>query len=86
MSALWALAGVGVLVAGLVRDAQPLRLAGLALLAAATGKVFLADLASLDTLYRAGSFLALGILLLVGGYAWHRLRPEALADARQQYP
>lgn len=86
MTALWALAGVGVLVAGLVRDLQPLRIAGFALLAAATGKVFLADLATLDTLYRAGSFLALGFVLLAGGYAWHRLRPEAVPDARQQYP
>ncbi len=86
MTALWALAGVGVLVAGLVRDEQPLRLAGFALLAAATGKVFLADLAALDTLYRAGSFLALGVLLLAGGYAWHRLRPEPLPDLRRQYP
>ena len=86
MTALWALAGVGVLVAGLVRDEQPLRLAGFALLAAATGKVFLADLAALDTLYRAGSFLVLGVLLLAGGYAWHRLRPEPLPDLRRQYP
>ena len=86
MTALWALAGVGVLVAGLVRDAQPLRLAGFALLAAATGKVFLADLAALDTLYRAGSFLALGVLLLAGGYAWHRLRPEPLPDAPPAIP
>jgi hypothetical protein len=83
MSALWALTGVVLLVAGLLRDTQPLRLAGLALLGAAAAKVFLADLTSLDALYRVGSFLALGLLLLVGGYAWARLRP---AGPRHQYP
>ena len=84
MSALWALAGVALVVAGLLRDAQPLRLAGLALLGAAAAKVFLADLATLDALYRVGSFLALGLLLLLGGYAWARLRPAAAP--RHQYP
>jgi uncharacterized membrane protein len=87
MSALWALAGVALLVAGLVRDAQPLRLAGLALLGAAAAKVFLADLTSLVALYRVGSFLALGLLLLLGGYAWARLRPTGRpAGPRAQYP
>ena len=70
----------------MVDDEQPLRLAGFALLAAATGKVFLADLAALDTLCRAGSFLALGVLLLAGGSASHRLRPGPLPDLRRQYP
>ena len=51
-------------VAGLLRDTRALRLAGLALLGVAAAKVFLADLASLDALYRVGSFLALGLLLL----------------------
>ena len=86
VSALWAAAGLALVVAGLVRDARELRLAGLALLGAAAAKVFLADLASLDALYRVGSFLALGLLLMLGGFAWQRLRPAPLGDVRHQYP
>jgi len=56
------------------------------LLGAAAAKVFLADLTSLDALDRVGSFLALGVLLMLGGYAWQRLRPEPPADAPHQYP
>jgi uncharacterized membrane protein len=82
LSVLWALAGLGTLVAGLVRDAQPLRLAGLALLAVTAGKVFVFDLAALDSLYRAASFVALGLLLLAGAVAWQRIRPRPLPDLR----
>jgi len=39
-------------------------------------KVFLYDLSSLDSLYRVASFVALGALLLLGAFAWQRLRPE----------
>ncbi len=86
VSALWAGAGLVLVVAGLVRDTRELRLAGLTLLGAAAAKVFLADLASLDALYRVGSFLALGLLLMLGAFAWQRLRPAPLGDLRHQYP
>ena len=46
LSAFWAVLGFGALVAGLVRDLKPLRLAGLALLGLAVGKVFVVDLAA----------------------------------------
>ena len=67
LSALWGLVGVAVLIAGLVRDYV---------------KVFGFDLASLTSLYRAGSFVALGLLLLAAGFAWQRLRPRPLPDLR----
>jgi uncharacterized membrane protein len=38
-------------------------------------KVFLYDLSTLDSGYRIGSLIALGLLLLVGAYAHQRLRP-----------
>jgi uncharacterized membrane protein len=78
LSALWALTGVGALVAGLLRDVRVLRLGALALLGVTAGKVFLADLASLTSLYRVGSFIALGLLLLAGAYAWQRIRPATV--------
>jgi uncharacterized membrane protein len=82
MSALWALTGVAALVAGLVRDDRTLRLAALALLALTAGKVFVFDLASLTSMYRVGSCIALGLLLLAGAFAWQRIRPRPLPDLR----
>jgi uncharacterized membrane protein len=55
----------------------PLRAGGLALLALATTKVFLFDLASLDATYKVPSFIGLGLLLLVSSYAYQRLKPQA---------
>jgi uncharacterized membrane protein len=82
LSALWALIGLGALVAGLVRDVRGLRLGGLALLATAVGKVFLFDLSSLTSVYRVASFIALGLLLLCGAFAWQRIRPRPVPDLR----
>jgi uncharacterized membrane protein len=86
LSGLWALVGVGALVAGLLRDRRELRLGALALLAVTLGKVGLYDLASLDSMYRVASFVALGALLLLGAFAWQRLRPAALRDLREVPP
>jgi uncharacterized membrane protein len=74
LSAFWAVLGFGALVAGLVRDLRMLRLAGLALLALAVGKVFIVDLAALESIWRVASFLALGLLLLAGAFAYQRVR------------
>ena len=57
-----------------MRDVRPLRLAGLALLGAAVLKVFAYDLAELDEIFRVLSFVALGLLLLTGAFAYQRLR------------
>ena len=82
LSGLWALAGVATLVVGLVRDHAAVRRGALALLAVTAGKVFLYDLASLTSLYRAASFVALGLLLLGAAYAWQRIRPRPVPDLR----
>jgi uncharacterized membrane protein len=74
LSAFWAVLGFGSLVAGLVRDLRPLRLGGLALLGLAVVKVFLVDLAALESVWRVASFLALGLLLLAGAFAYQRGR------------
>jgi hypothetical protein len=75
LSFLWALAGVGALILGLRRDRRLLRRGALALLLITAGKVFLYDLSTLDSGYRIGSVIALGLLLLLGAYAYQRLRP-----------
>jgi uncharacterized membrane protein len=74
LSAFWAVLGFGALVAGLVRDLRTVRLAGLGLLALAVGKVFIVDLAALESIWRVASFLALGLLLLAGAFAYQRVR------------
>ena len=82
LSALWALCGFAVLVAGLAGDRPALRRGGLALLGVTVAKVFLYDLSSLTSIYRVASFIVLGLLLLGGAFAWQRVRPRALPDLR----
>ncbi|MEA2195489.1 MAG: hypothetical protein QOG42_1923 [Solirubrobacteraceae bacterium] len=86
LSGLWALSGLAALVAGLRRDDRALRLGSLALLLVTIGKVFLYDLAALTALYRVGSFIGLGLLLLFAAGIWQRMRPPALPDLREAPP
>ncbi|MFL5782466.1 MAG: DUF2339 domain-containing protein [Thermoleophilaceae bacterium] len=74
LSAFWSIAGVAALVAGLRRHQAHVRWAGFVLLGLATAKVFLFDLSALESLYRVGSFVGLGLLLLGGAFAYQRLR------------
>ena len=67
---------IGAVIVGLVRRQARVRLAGLALLGVAIAKVWTYDLAELDELVRVLSFVGLGILLLVGSFAYARIRPE----------
>ena len=83
LSGLWALVGLCGLVVGLTRDLRPLRLAALGLLLVAVAKVFTFDLASLDSIYRVASFVALGVLLLVAAFVWQRVRPREVPDMRE---
>jgi len=86
LSGLWAASGLAGLIVGLVRDERALRLGSLALLVATIGKVFLYDLAALESLYRVGSFIALGLLLLLAAGLWQRIRPRPLPDLRTAPP
>jgi len=83
VSALWGMVGLLAVLAGLRNDLRELRIGALALLLAAVGKVFLYDLATLGSVYRAASFLALGALLLAASFAYQRLRPTPLPDLRE---
>ena len=86
LSGLWAFTGVTALVIGLRRDDHALRLGALALLFVTVGKVFLYDLAALTSLYRVGSFIGLGLLLLFAAGLWQRMRPRPGADLRDVPP
>jgi uncharacterized membrane protein len=72
-SAVWGVYGFGLIVYGAGRRNADLRLAGLIALGATTAKIFLFDMARLDGVIRAGSFLAVGALLLGAAVIVRRL-------------
>jgi Predicted membrane protein (DUF2339) len=76
LSAFWSATGLAAVVAGLLADRRRLRLGGLGLLGIAVFKVFLVDLATLESIYRVGSFVALGLLLIACAFAYQRVRHE----------
>jgi len=73
VSGLWALVGLGLLVAGLLRGSAAIRYGGLALFGLSLAKIFLYDLSSLSSVARAFSFIFVGGLLLAGGFFLQRL-------------
>jgi uncharacterized membrane protein len=73
VSAFWAFLGLALLYVGLKRQLQALRLAGLGLFVVSLAKIFLYDLPALSSITRALSFLAVGGVLLLGGFFYQRL-------------
>jgi uncharacterized membrane protein len=72
-SAAWILFGLALLAGGLWRQLRVLRLGGLALITLAVAKIFLFDMAQLEGLMRALSFMGLGATLVGIGYAYQRV-------------
>lgn len=72
-SAVWGVFGFGLLVYGAARRSNDLRTAGMAVLMLTLAKIFLFDMARLDGVIRAGSFLAVGALLLAAAVIVRRL-------------
>jgi uncharacterized membrane protein len=83
VSALWALVALVVLAIGLTREIPELRWGGFGLLGLSLAKLFVFDLANLSSLARAGSFLAVGLTLLAGGFLVQRLAREAPSARRR---
>jgi uncharacterized membrane protein len=81
LSIAWVVVGAGAFAIGLVRGIGRARVFGLGLLALATAKVFLFDLASLDVSYRVLSFLGLGGVLLASSFVAARFRAPATTTA-----
>ena len=67
-SAVWLAFALALFVAGIRLGRQPVRLAGLAVLALVVVKVFLGDMSNLEGLYRIASFVGLGLCLV--GIGW----------------
>ena len=74
LSTFWGVVGLVAIVAGLVRDVRELRYAGLALLGLGVAEGVRVRPLRLDQLYRVLSFIAVGVVLLVGAYAYQRVR------------
>jgi uncharacterized membrane protein len=86
LSTVWSLVGLIALIIGLRAKLPALRSAALGLLLITVAKVFLYDLSTLSSIYRVASFIALGLLLLAGAYAYQRLRPPPAPDLRTLHP
>lgn len=84
LSAFWTATGLGAVVWGMVRRSPKARLGGLALLAVAIVKVWTYDLSELEQTARALSFVALGLLLLAGAFAYQRFMPAEEGESRDE--
>jgi uncharacterized membrane protein len=78
-SALWCALGLTLLYVGLRRGSAALRIGGPALFGISLAKLFLYDLAFLSSITRAFSFVAVGMLIMVGGFFYQRLAQEPRA-------
>lgn len=79
-SAAWLAFGVALLLAGIALRSQPARLASAAVVLLTVGKVFLIDLAGITGIWRALSFIGLGLVLVGIGFLYQRLLfPQARA-------
>jgi len=80
-SAVWLSFGVALLLAGFVLRSRPARLASAAVVALTIAKVFLVDMSGLTGVYRALSFIGLGLVLVAIGWLYQRIlfpqRPAA---------
>ncbi len=72
-SAAWLGIGVALLAAGLLIQQRDLRLASAAFVILAVAKVFLLDMSGLEGVWRAASFIGLGLILMGIGLAYARL-------------
>jgi uncharacterized membrane protein len=80
-SAVWLGFGVALLLAGVVLKSQPARYASAAVVILTVAKVFLHDLAGVQGIYRAFSFICLGLVLMGIGWLYQRLLfPPRRAD------
>ncbi len=66
------------LAAGIIGRWRNVRLAALGLLVIPIAKVFLYDVFTMETGYRIAAFVGLGVILVVGGYAYQRFGKTAV--------
>lgn len=79
LSVVWTLYAIGLMAAGFILKRSPLRYMSIIILAVTILKVFLFDLANLDTIYRIVSFIVLGGLLVLVSYLYQKYRSRIMA-------
>ena len=72
-SAVWLIFGVLLLITGVLLQSQPARMASAAVVAITIAKVFLIDMAGLTGIFRALSFIGLGVVLVGIGLLYQRM-------------
>jgi len=72
LTLLWAAYGLALVVVGIMGRWRWVRLGGLALVSVAILKLFIIDTFTLQSGYRVAAYLTLGVLLLAGGFVYHR--------------
>jgi uncharacterized membrane protein len=80
-SAVWLVFAVVLILVGIALRSQPVRMCSAAVLIVTVLKVFLYDLASLTGIWRAFSFIGLGLVLVGIGYLYQRLLFRPMAPA-----
>jgi uncharacterized membrane protein len=91
-SVVWLAYGVALLLFGIVFRSQPARLASAAITLLTVAKVFLIDMAGLTGVFRALSFIGLGLVLVGIGWLYQRLLfpprmlPSTTASGQSQTP
>jgi uncharacterized membrane protein len=72
----WALFALGLLVAGIWKEARAARYAAITLLSVALLKLFFHDLAQLAQLYRVGALFAVAAVAILASFAYQRFLPN----------
>jgi uncharacterized membrane protein len=78
ISVLWALFAAGLMALGFVHDRAALRRCAIGLFAVTVVKVFIRDMANVETPFRILSFLVVGLLLVAASYLYHRFAARIL--------
>ena len=82
----WLAFGVILLGAGILLNSQRARLASAAVIALTIGKAFLVDMSTLTGVYRALSFMGLGVVLVAIGWLYQRILFRKQAPPAQPTP
>ncbi|MCG5236537.1 DUF2339 domain-containing protein [Xanthobacter oligotrophicus] len=85
-SAAWLVSGMVLLGIGLWRGSRILRLASAAVMVLTVLKVFLSDMADLEGVLRAVSFIGLGVVLVAMGWVYQRLLAREKAAPQNDAP
>jgi uncharacterized membrane protein len=84
ISILWSLFALNLIYFGIQKKLRALRLTGLILFGVVAWKVFFVDLARLEQIYRIVAFILLGLLTLVGSFAYMRYQQNFMVKTPEK--